>query len=130
MGKRRTWTDGADAAALEAALDAVVGGVGVLRAASLTGVPASTIRLRFRQRGLVRRVEPRLGRPPLPAAVVRPALDAVARGVRVDDAAAAAGMAASTLRQWMLAEGVVMLRPRTPRPTALTVPEREEIMVG
>ena len=70
------------------------------------------------------------GRPRLPEAVTRPALSAVARGARVEDAAAAAGIGASTLRRRIREHGVVMLRERKARPGALSLAEREEIRVG
>jgi transposase, IS30 family len=70
------------------------------------------------------------GRPRLPEAVIRPALGAVARGARVEDAAAAAGIGASTLRRRIREHGVVMLRERKARPGALSLAEREEIRVG
>ena len=55
---------------------------------------------------------------------------AVARGVRVDDAAAEAGIAASTLWRRVLEDGVVMLRERKHREEALSLEDREEIRVG
>jgi IS30 family transposase len=70
------------------------------------------------------------GRPRLPEAVTRPALGAVARGARVEDAAVAAGIGASTLRRRIREHGVVMLRERKARPGALSLAEREEIRVG
>jgi IS30 family transposase len=57
-------------------------------------------------------------------------MEAVARGTRAEEAATAAGMAASTLRRRLREHGVVMLRPRRPRPGALSLAEREEIRVG
>jgi len=70
------------------------------------------------------------GRPRIPEAVARPALGAVARGAKVEDAAAAAGIGASTLRRRICEHGVVMLRERKARPGALNLAEREEIRVG
>lgn len=70
------------------------------------------------------------GRPKLPEAMVRAALAVVARGMRVEDAAAEAGIAVSTLRGRIREHGVVMLRARQHRPNALTFEDREEIRVG
>ena len=61
---------------------------------------------------------------------MRAALGSVARGMRVEDAAAAAGIGVSALRCRILEQGVVMLRDRTPRPGTLALAEREEIRVG
>jgi len=74
--------------------------------------------------------EAKVGRPRVREAVVRSALGAVARGVRVEDAAAGAGMGVSTLRRYIGDHGVVMLRPRKHRRGALTLGEREEVRVG
>lgn len=124
---RRPWLD---EAAVAAALEAVVDGATLQQAADLTGVSKRSVGQRFRDAGLVRRQERPRGRPPVAASAVRSALGAVARGVRVEDAAAAAGIGASTLRSRMREQGVVMLRPRKHRRGGLSLAEREEIRVG
>lgn len=125
MERKGGWED----SALEVALGLVVSGVGYRRAAVETGVSATLIRVRFIERGLVRVRAPR-AKPRLADAVVRPALAAVARGVRVEDAAGDAGIGVSTLRRRIREHGVVMLRHRKARPDALTLGDREEIRVG
>jgi IS30 family transposase len=112
-------------AALEVGIEAVLNGSSFLGAAALSGVSRDTLRRR-----LAGRVQPRLGRPCLPEATIRVALAAVARGARVDDAAALAGIGASTLRRRIDDHGVVVLRARKRRASALTLEEREEIRVG
>jgi transposase, IS30 family len=126
MGRHR-WLD---ESVVDAALEAVVAGATYQLAAALSGLSASTLRLRFAERGLVRRCEPQRGGTVVAPSVIRPALAAVARGVRVADAAADAGIGASTLRRRIREHGVVMLRPRHHRPGALSLAEREEIRVG
>ena len=95
MGRGLRW----DEAAMAAALEAVIDGVSYRRAAGLTGIPESTIRKRAAAGGLVRRCEAKRGGVALAESVVRPALEAVARGVSAADAAAAAGIDVSTLRR-------------------------------
>jgi IS30 family transposase len=119
-----------DEAAVSAALEAVVDGASWAQASALTGISASGIRVRFAAAGLVRRRTAKAGRPRLPDSVIRPALTAVARGVRVEDAAAETGIAASTLWRRVLEDGVVMLRERKHREGALSLEDREEIRVG
>src|SRR5207253_8007875 len=87
---RRPWLD---PAVIDAALKAVVEGATYQQAADRSGVSVPYIRKRFAAAGLVRRREPPQGKPPrIAEAIVRAALNSVARGTRVDDAAAAAGM--------------------------------------
>jgi hypothetical protein len=119
-----------DETAVGIALEAVVEGATWTEASSLTGISASGIRQRFAAAGLVRRRLPKMGPKGLSDGVVRPALDAVARGATVAEAAATAGISVSALRRRIREHGVVMLRPRNHRPDALTLPEREEIRVG
>ena len=126
MGRHR-WLE---ESVVDEALEAVVAGATYKQAAALTGLSATIIRVRFAERGLVRRREPQRRGQVLAPSVVRPALAAVARGVRVADAAADAGIGVSTLRRRIREHGVVMLRPRHHRPGALSLAEREEIRVG
>src|SRR3989442_883682 len=83
---------------MAAAIEAVVDGMSERRAAAEWDIPASSIRLRIAKVGLKRRRQPPRGGPRLADGVVRPALEAVARGATVADAAAAAGIGVSTLR--------------------------------
>lgn len=71
-----------------------------------------------------------MGRPRLPLAQVRLAVGAVVRGSTRRQAAALAGMSERTLLRRLAEEPVVVLRERTPRPGALSLAEREEIMLG
>lgn len=119
-----------DEALIAPAVEAVVDGMSYRDAAARWGISWTPIRTRIVGRGLVRRSIPVGGRRRIPDAVVRPALVAVARGAKVEDAAAAVGVHASTLRGRIDAQGVVMLRERKHRPNALSLEEREEILIG
>ena len=68
--------------------------------------------------------------PRVPAARVRAAREAVARGSTWRDAAVIGGISLSTLCRRMAEDPVVVLRVRKARPGALTLEEREEIRVG
>jgi IS30 family transposase len=62
--------------------------------------------------------------------VRRIALDALARGATLPQAAELIGASVSTVWKWSKSHRVVMSAPRKPRPGALTHPEREEIRAG
>lgn len=70
------------------------------------------------------------GRPALPWSVVREALRAVAGGASYAEAAQVAGMGERSVHRYVAEHGVGVLRERTPRAGALSVEEREEIMLG
>jgi transposase, IS30 family len=101
---RRVWRW--QGAVLEAAAEAVVGGVSYRRASERSGLPASTIRRYVVAQGLVRSRVPGRGRPR-----VRPA-------------------GASTMGRGRLADGEGMCQQRKRRAGAITAAEREEIRVG
>lgn len=115
--------------ALEEALAMAVS-EGFKPASRATGVPASTIKVNFFRRGLVRVRVPRGGRPASDVAVVRQALDLVAAGGSVKEAARAVGVSASTVSGWRRAQRGPVIIDRKRRRTALSAAEREEIRVG
>jgi IS30 family transposase len=115
---------------MRAAVEAVINGMSYRRAAATWSLPASSVQARFEKGGSARRAHAPWGRPPVPDSVVRPALQAVAHGARVEDAAEAIGIGASALRRRIAEHGVVMLRARTERKGALVLADREEIRVG
>jgi transposase, IS30 family len=120
---------GWDELSLAAAIEGVCGGLSYRQAARLTGVPRSSIAVAMA--GIPRERSAPQGRPPIPAAVIDPALAAVARGVAVGEAAAAAGLRASTLQGRIRRQGGGMVRSgRQHRPGTLSLAEREEIRVG
>jgi IS30 family transposase len=68
--------------------------------------------------------------PKVPYERLRIGLAAVAAGATQAEAAKAAGVGLSTLWVAIKEHGVCVLRDRTPRPGALTVEDREEILIG
>ena len=71
-----------------------------------------------------------MGRPPLPWSVVRVALRAVSQGSTQEEAAVIAGISPRSVFRYVGDHGVGVLRQRKPRPDALTIEDREEIMLG
>ena len=71
-----------------------------------------------------------MGRSKTPWRVARVALYELGRGATWTDATTAAGISEETLRRLILEHGVMPLTERTPRADALTIHEREEIMLG
>lgn len=71
-----------------------------------------------------------MGRPRIPWARARVALRALAGGATIEEAAGLAGIGKRTVDNLISDHGVVTLRERTPRPGALTIDDREEIMLG
>jgi IS30 family transposase len=67
---------------------------------------------------------------PKSESVRRTALNAMARGATLVQAAELVEVNVSTVWQWSKRHGVAMCAPRTPRPGALTHSEREEIRAG
>lgn len=71
-----------------------------------------------------------MGRPRTPWAQARVALRAYARGASRVEAGILAGISEGTVWRLVHEHGVIMLTVRTSRPDALTLDEREEIMLG
>ena len=71
-----------------------------------------------------------MGRPRTPWVKARVALRAVAGGGTYAEAAVAAGVSKGTVESLVGEHGVVMLPERKPRANALTIDEREQIMLG
>jgi IS30 family transposase len=71
-----------------------------------------------------------LGRPRIRRSVIHVALRALGQGVTFREAAQLAGIATSTLVIRVREEGVPVLRDRKPRPDALSLEDREQILVG
>jgi transposase, IS30 family len=71
-----------------------------------------------------------IGRPKIRWAVARLALYELSRGATQPEAAAVAGISVATLRKLSHEHGVMPLTERVHRPNALTITEREEIMLG
>jgi transposase, IS30 family len=71
-----------------------------------------------------------MGRPPMAWSKVRVALRAVAGGSSQREAAELAGMSERTVCHYVAVHGVGVLRERKLRPGALTIVDREEILVG
>jgi IS30 family transposase len=116
--------------AVASAIEAVVNGVSFRQAAASAGISERALQVRFKASGRVRRRRATPGPVGPPPGAVRGALELVARGALIKDAAAAVGMSASTLSGHVSRQGVVMLRSHKPRPDALRLEEREEIRIG
>ena len=82
-GKRRFDDD-----TIAVALQMIVAGATIGEAAQATGISKTWIQIQFKASGLVRRRPPRHGRKGASAEVVRSALQAVARGAHIKEAAA------------------------------------------
>ena len=113
---------------LEAAVELVIDGASYETAQELTGVPRSTVRDNVVRRGLLTVRRP--GRRGVAESNVVTALRAIAAGATREQAAAVAGIGASTLRHSLSDERVVMTREHKRRAGSLSLAEREEIRVG
>ena len=71
-----------------------------------------------------------MGRPETSWETVRVALRAYSRGASMLDAGLEAGVSAWTVHRYVHKYGVVALRERKPRTNALSIDERELIMLG
>jgi IS30 family transposase len=71
-----------------------------------------------------------LGRPRIRRSVIHVAVRALAHGATYREAAQLAGVGRSTLLRWVHEEGVAVLRDRKPRPGALSLEDREQILLG
>jgi IS30 family transposase len=92
------------------------------------GVQKNTVGKWARREGLV--VKAGSSGKPKPESVRRTALNALARGATLAEAAELIGVNVSTIWLWSQRHGVAMCTPRKPRPGALTHAEREEIRAG
>jgi transposase, IS30 family len=101
VGYRR-WCD---EACVEAAVGAVLEGLSYRDAAVQFGVSATWIRKLVLARGLVRQRVPGRGRRRIEESRLGPALEAVAAGARVADAAALVGVSASTISNRLREQG-------------------------
>src|SRR6185437_10303451 len=119
-------------AVLQPAFDAYANGATLQMAAELVGVSWITVLRRLREQpGFAPHRRSRSpGRAGLTEERLRPALRAYARGSKKKDAAALSAVSASALARHLDTKAVPVLRPRRPRPGALTLEEREEIRVG
>lgn len=70
------------------------------------------------------------GPDPVPWSVMRVAYEALSKGATLQEAAARIGVNVVTVRRHRAKHGVGVLRPRTPRPTDLTIEERVRIQIG
>jgi len=114
----------------QAALEALKAGATLGEAAAMVGhgVHKNTVGKWARREGLVvKSAGP--GRPKSESER-RTALNALARGATLPEAAELIGVNVSTVWQWSQRHGVAMCAPRKPRPGALTHSEREEIRAG
>jgi IS30 family transposase len=114
----------------QAAFEALEAGATLGEAAAMVGhgVQKNTVGKWARREGLV--VKAASSGKPKSESVRRTALNALARGATLAEAAELIGVNISTIWQWSQRHGVAMCTPRKPRPGALTHSEREEIRAG